>query len=112
MSIVKAALILAVTAFHLTVVTGRVWANQLVPDAQFRSRSFKERDQLKCEAHFIRESVLERLVLKHIQLVTEHILKYRQHFIAVMEPSSSWNLQKSFKSAASSLNEMSAESPS
>ena len=53
MSIVKAALILAVTAFHLTVVTGRVWANQLVPDAQFRSRSFKERDQLTfrlCEA--------------------------------------------------------------
>ena len=47
------------------------------------SLHWKHKD--KCEAHFIRESVLERLVLKHIQLVTEHILKYRQHFIAVME---------------------------
>jgi hypothetical protein len=39
----------------------------------------------KCGTHFIRESVLERLVLKHIQLVTEHILTHHQHFVAAME---------------------------
>ena len=39
----------------------------------------------KCAGHFIRESVLERLVLKHVQLVTDHILKHRQHFVSVME---------------------------
>ena len=37
--------------------------------------------------HFIRESVLERLVLRHIQLVTDYILHHRQHFISVMERS-------------------------
>ena len=47
------------------------------------SLHWKHKD--KCVTHFIRESVLERLVLKHIQLVMEHILKYRQHFISVME---------------------------
>ena len=39
----------------------------------------------KCGTHFIRESVLERMVLKHIQLVMGYILRYRQHFISVME---------------------------
>ena len=39
----------------------------------------------KCGTHFIRESVLERMVLKHIQLVMGYILRYRQHFIFVME---------------------------
>jgi hypothetical protein len=47
------------------------------------SLHWKHKD--KCGTHFIRESVLERLVLKHIQLVTEHILTHRQHFVAVME---------------------------
>ena len=41
----------------------------------------------KCGTHFIRESVLERLVLRHVQLVTYYILRHRQHFIAVMERS-------------------------
>ncbi len=31
------------------------------------------------------EMALERMVLKHIQLVMGHILRYRQHFIEVME---------------------------
>ncbi|MGN1034751.1 MAG: zinc ribbon domain-containing protein [Oscillospiraceae bacterium] len=39
----------------------------------------------KCGIHFIRESVLERMVLKHIQLVMGYILRYHQHFISVME---------------------------
>ena len=39
----------------------------------------------KCGTHFIRESVLERMVLKHIQLVMGYTLRYRQHFIFVME---------------------------
>ena len=37
-----------------------------------------------CGTHFIRESVLNRMVLRHIQLVTGYILHHRQHFISVM----------------------------
>ncbi len=47
------------------------------------SLHWKHKD--KCGTHFIRESVLNRMVLKHIQLVMGHILRYRQHFIEVME---------------------------
>ena len=47
------------------------------------SLHWKRKD--KCGTHFIRESVLERLVLKHVQLVTDYILRHRQHFITVME---------------------------
>ena len=39
----------------------------------------------KCSAHFIREKVLNHLVLRHIQLVTGYILRHQQHFISVME---------------------------
>ena len=49
------------------------------------SLHWKRKD--KCGTHFIRESVLERLVLRHVQLVTDYILRHRQHFIAVMERS-------------------------
>ena len=47
------------------------------------SLHWKHKD--KCGTHFIRKYVLERMVLKHIQLVMDHILRYRQHFIAVIE---------------------------
>ena len=47
------------------------------------SLHWKRKD--KCGTHFIRESVLERLVLRHVQLVTDYILRHRQHFITVME---------------------------
>ena len=47
------------------------------------SRHLKNRE--KCPGHFIRESVLERLVLRHIQLVTGYILHHRQHFVSVMQ---------------------------
>ena len=49
------------------------------------SLHWKRKD--KCGTHFIRESVLDRLVLRHIQLVTDYILHHRQHFISVMERS-------------------------
>ena len=46
------------------------------------SLHWKRKD--KCGTHFIRESVLNRMVLRHIQLVTGYILHHRQHFISVM----------------------------
>ena len=39
----------------------------------------------KCGGHFIRVKVLERLVLKHLQMVTGYILRYEDHFRVVME---------------------------
>lgn len=46
------------------------------------SLHWKRKD--KCGTHFIRESVLNRMVLRHIQLVTGYILHHRQHFISVV----------------------------
>ena len=43
------------------------------------------KDKEKCGTHYIRESILNRMVLKHIQAVTRYILRYQRHFIAVME---------------------------
>ena len=45
------------------------------------SLHWKRKD--KCGTHFIRESVLNHMVLRHIQLVTRYILNHRQHFISV-----------------------------
>ncbi len=42
------------------------------------------KDKEKCGTHYIRESVLERLVLHHIQLVTEYILHHRDYFVSAM----------------------------
>ena len=39
----------------------------------------------KCKTHFIRASVLERMVLKHMKLVMGYILCHEAHFRAVME---------------------------
>ena len=47
------------------------------------SKHLKNRE--KCTGHFIRESVLECLVLRHIQLVTDYILHHRQHFVSGMQ---------------------------
>ena len=44
--IVEPLLILAVAAFHLPVVAGRVGADQLVPDSKPRSGQFKPRRQV------------------------------------------------------------------
>ena len=42
----------------------------------------------KCGGHFIRVKVLERMVLKHIQLVTGYILRYEAHFRKDTAPAS------------------------
>lgn len=42
------------------------------------------KDKEKCGTHYIRESVLERLVLHHIQMVTNHILHHKDYFVSVM----------------------------
>ena len=47
------------------------------------SLHWKHKD--KCGTHYIRETVLSRLVLKHIQAVTGYILHHEAHFRAVME---------------------------
>lgn len=47
--------------------------------------SLHKKHREKCGGHFIRVKVLERMVLKHIQLVTGYILRYEAHFRMVME---------------------------
>ena len=44
--IVEAALIHAVAALYLAIMTGSIWPDQFVPDTHFGSRSLKEGDQL------------------------------------------------------------------
>lgn len=46
MGIVEATLILTVAALYLSIVTGRIGANQLVSNVQLCSGPLKERDQL------------------------------------------------------------------
>lgn len=47
--------------------------------------SLHKKHREKCGGHFIRVKVLERMVLKHIQLVAGYILRYEAHFRMVME---------------------------
>lgn len=47
------------------------------------SLHWKHKD--KCGTHYIREAVLSRLVLKHIQAVTGYILRHEAHFRTAME---------------------------
>ncbi len=47
--------------------------------------SLHKKDSEKCGGHFIRVKILECMVLKHIQLVTNYILRYEAHFRTVME---------------------------
>ena len=47
------------------------------------SLHWKHKD--KCGTHYIRETVLSHIVLKHIQAVTGYILRHEAHFRAVME---------------------------
>lgn len=47
------------------------------------SRHWKHKD--KCGTHYIRETVLSHIVLKHIQAVTGYILHHEAHFRTVME---------------------------
>jgi len=47
--------------------------------------SLHKKNREKYGGHFIRVKVLERMDLKHIQLVTDYILRYEVHFRMVME---------------------------
>ena len=42
-------------------------------------------DGTKCSSHYIREIVLEEMVLAHLKMVMGHILRYENHFRRVME---------------------------
>lgn len=54
-------------------------------DQDFFDCSLHKKNREKCGGHFIRVKVLERMVLKHIQLVTGYILRYEAHFRMIME---------------------------
>ena len=47
------------------------------------SLHWKHKD--KCGTHYIREKVLQQLVLQHIQMVTGYIYRHEAHFRQVME---------------------------
>lgn len=59
--------------------------NNYKPENAFFDCSLHWKRKDKCGTHYISEKVLSRLVLKHIQAVTEYILRYESHFRAVME---------------------------
>ena len=58
--------------------------NNYKPQNAFFDCSLHWKDKEKCSTHYIRESVLERLVLRHIQMVTDHILHHKDYFVSVM----------------------------
>lgn len=60
------------------------------------SLHWKHKD--RCGTHLICESVPNRMVLRHIQLVTG----YRQYFISVMGQKEEWNQQRKSKLTKSS----------
>lgn len=47
--------------------------------------SLHHKSKEKCNGHFIRVKVLERLVLKHIQVVMGYILRHEDYFRTIME---------------------------
>ena len=47
--------------------------------------SLHRKHKEKCNGHFIRVKVLERLVLKHIQAVMGYILRHEDYFRTIME---------------------------
>lgn len=55
------------------------------PRQDFFDCAVHRKHKEKCPAHFMRASVLERVVLKHVQAATDHILRYEDHFRAHME---------------------------
>jgi len=54
-------------------------------DQDFFDCALHRKDKEKCNGHFIRVKVLERLVLKHIQAVMGYILRHEDYFRTVME---------------------------
>ena len=59
--------------------------NNYKPECAFFDCSLHWKHKDKCPTHYIRESVLECMVLKHMQLVTGYILRYEDRFRSVME---------------------------
>ena len=54
-------------------------------DQDFFDCSLHRKSKEKCNGHFIRVKVLERLVLKHIQVVMGYILRHEDYFRTIME---------------------------
>ena len=65
--------------------TSAYWIPELTVTEEISGTIYTVTGSYEGEDSFIRESVLERMVLKHIQLVMGYILRYRRHFISVME---------------------------
>ena len=59
--------------------------NNYKPEGAFFDCSLHWKKKDKCATHYVRESVLERMVLRHMQLVTGYILRYEEHFRSVMD---------------------------
>ena len=59
--------------------------NNYKPEGAFFDCSLHWKRKDKCATHYIRESVLERMVLRHMQIVTGYILRYEEHFRSVMD---------------------------
>ncbi len=55
------------------------------PAQDFFDCALHRKDKEKCNGHFIRVKVLERLALKHMQTVMEYILRHEAYFRTVME---------------------------
>ena len=55
------------------------------PKQDYFDCSLHRKDKEKCNGHFIRAKVLERMVLKHIQTVMDYILRYESYFRRKME---------------------------
>ena len=58
--------------------------NYRTDQAFFDCSTHRNKRKDGCKGHFIREAVLERLVLRHIQAVTNHILYHEEYFRKVM----------------------------
>ncbi len=54
-------------------------------DQDFFDCSLHRKSKEKCNGHFIRVKVLDRLVLKHIQAVMGYILRHEDYFRTIME---------------------------
>ena len=54
------------------------------PNQDFFECSTYRSSNTRCRGHYIRAVVLEQLVLKHIQFVTNHVLRYEDHFREMM----------------------------
>ena len=59
--------------------------NNYRPEGAFFDCSLHWKHKDKCGTHYIRETVLSHIALKHIQAVTGYILRHEAHFRAVME---------------------------